>query len=331
MASNVFYNGIIRKLVVGFGSIFDNITLVRTNSDGTENQRIDVPIIFAGKEKYIARLMGDPDLDKKVQIVLPRMSFDILGMSYDASRKQQTTIKNYAPTATDPTSAKAQYVPVPYDFDFELYIYVRSIEDGAQIVEHILPYFTPEYTIKLNLVPSMNITREIPIRLNSVKYENQYEGDRESATRMVIYTLDFTVKGYVFGPTATTGIIRESITNILNLALLNEPTVKFNMANTGFGVYKTGEFVYQGLSFDLATATAKVVAYSNTTNVLEVNQLGGDFKSNTMVIGFDSNAEFVLNSFLVPPPLMVKIDATITPNTANINTPHTVTVNIKEQ
>ena len=172
--ANTFYNRNIRKLVVAFGNIFNEITLVRYNPDFTEAERMLVPIIYAPKENYVKRLEEDPTLGKKVQTILPRMSFELNGFNYDASRKLNTNVKNFAQTSHGLVS---QYNPVPYNFDFSLYLYVRNIEDGTQIIEHILSYFAPDYTIKLNLIPEMGITKEIPIILNSATHDIEYEGE----------------------------------------------------------------------------------------------------------------------------------------------------------
>ena len=185
--ANVFYNRIIRKMVVGFGNLFNDITLVRYNPDFTEAERMVVPIQYAPKELYVKRLEEDPTLGKKVQLTLPRISFELNGFTYDATRKQNTNIKNFAQTTNGLIS---QYNPVPYNFDFNLYIYVRNIEDGTQIVEHILSYFTPDYTMKLNLVPEMGIIKEIPVVLNSTNQDIDYEGDWERGTRNIIWTLN---------------------------------------------------------------------------------------------------------------------------------------------
>ena len=142
--SNTTYHRVIRKMVIGFGNLFDNITLVRYNPDLTEAERMLVPIVYATKELYVKRLEDDPDLSKKIQIALPRMSFEMAGLSYDPSRKQNTNFKQFAQTTAGLIS---QYNPVPYNFDFNLYIYVRNIEDGTQIIEHILPFFAPDYTL----------------------------------------------------------------------------------------------------------------------------------------------------------------------------------------
>ena len=184
------YNRVIRKIVVGFGNLFNEINLVKYNPDASEAERFLIPIAYATKERYVMRLEDDLDLDKKVQVALPRLSFEMTGLSYDSSRKQNTNIKNFAQTSA---GVVAQYNPVPYNFDFSLYLYVRNIEDATQVLEHIIPYFTPDYTIKLNLIPEMGIVKEIPVILNRTQHEILYEGDRDQQTRMIIWTLNFTV------------------------------------------------------------------------------------------------------------------------------------------
>jgi len=326
--ANTTYNRIIRKMVVGFGNLFDDITLVRYNPDMTEAERVIVPIAYATKEKYVMRLQGDPNLDKKVQITLPRMSFEMAGLSYDATRKQNTNIKNFARASND--TIIAQYNPVPYNFDFNLYIYVRNIEDGAQIVEHVIPYFTPDYTIKLNLIPEMGIIKEIPIILNSASQEIDYEGNAESETRMIIWTLNFTVKGFIFGKISETGLIQTSITNILS-QISPTDTVVFNMANTGIGTYQTGELVYQGYSPGTATATGKVIVWSN--NKLQLTNINGNFVSSNPVWGTISNANYNFTGYNVTsqqPVQLAEIIVVPNPTTANSNGPYTYTTTITE-
>ena len=153
------FNNILRKITVGFGNLFNQIQMARYDENGNEVERFFIPIQYAGKEKYVARLQGDPNLDRKVQVSLPAFSFCMSGLTYDSTRKQNTNIKKYVQTSSGVSS---QYNPVPYNFDFNLYIYVRNIEDGTQIIEHILPFFTPDYTIKLNLIPEMGVSKDIP-------------------------------------------------------------------------------------------------------------------------------------------------------------------------
>ena len=313
--ANIFYNRVIRKLVVGFGNLFNNITLVRYNPDESEAQRFLVPIAYAQKELYVQRLEGDPNLDKKVQLTLPRMSFEMTGFKYDASRKQNTNIKNFSQNGS---SLATQYNPVPYDFDFSLNIYVRNIEDGTQMIEHILPYFTPDYTIKLNLIPEMGITKEIPIILNSTDQEIIYEGNRDADPRMIIWTLNFTVKGFIYGGTTSSNVITTSITNIYSNPTSGED-VQFTMSSSGLGNYQVGEKVYQGYSLNTATATATVKQWSNTTHILHATDVAGNFISNQPLIGAVTNAKHNFSSFVLTPHLYTNTVTTPSPNTATAN------------
>jgi hypothetical protein len=325
--SDTTYNRIIRKLVVGFGNLFKDITLVRYNPDLSEAERLLVPIVYATKELYVKRLEDDPDLSKKIQTTLPRMSFEMSGLAYDASRKQNTNFKQFAKTTTGVVS---QYNPVPYNFDFNLYIYVRNIEDGTQIIEHILPYFTPDYTIKINLIPEMGITREVPIILNSSTSDIVYEGDRDSETRMIIWTLNFTVKGFIFGKITQTGLIQTSITNILS-TITPEDTVVFNLATPGIGTYQAGETVYQGYSAGTATATGKVVIWKN--NTLHLTNINGNFVSSAPIWGYISNANYNFTGYNIisqRPVNLAEIIVVPNPTTANSNGPYTYTTTITE-
>jgi len=300
------YNRVIRKLVVGFGNLFDNITLYRFKPDLTESERFIVPIAYASKERYVMRLEEDLNLDKKVQIALPRMSFEMAGLTYDSSRKQNTNIKNFAGTSTA-TGVIAQYNPVPYNFDFNLYIYVRNIEDGTQIIEHILPYFTPDYTIKLNLIPEMGIVKEVPVVLNSTSHEITYEGGRENETRMIIWTLNFTVKGFVFGKTTETGVINRAFVSIYNL-ITDTDVVEFYLnLDSGFGTYKVGETVYQGYTSDDTTATGVVVQFID--NTLRLKQLTGNFVSDKPIYGINTLANYNFTSYNLNPLKFVEVDA----------------------
>ena len=326
MSTNIQYHRVIRKLVVGFGDLFNNITLVRYNPDNTEAERMIVPIAYASKELYVMRLQDDPDLSKKVMMTLPRMSFEMTGLSYDSSRKQNTNIKQFAKTSGGVVS---QYNPVPYDFDFSLYLYVRNIEDGTQIIEHILPYFTPDYTIKLNLIPEMGIVKEIPIILKNTDYEVRYEGNRDSETRTIIWTLNFTVKGFIFGKTSEVGLIKTSITNIFN-NITSEDLVAFSMANTGTGFYQTGELVYQGYSPATATATGKVALWANNIHKLTLTEINGNFVSGTPIVGMKTNANYSFVSYKVAPEKLAKIVVTTNPANANVNSHYTYTTTITE-
>ena len=326
MAANVFYNRVMRKIVVGFGNLFDNLTLVRYNADNSEAERFIVPIAYAAKEVYVQRLQGDPNLDKKVQMTLPRLSYEMMGLKYDVARKQNTNIRNFASTTGG--AVVAQYNPVPYDYDFNLYLYVRNIEDGTQLMEHILSYFTPDYTIKLNLIPEMGIVKELPIVLNSASHETEYEGDRDIDTRTIIWTLNFTVKGFVYGPTSEANIIKTSITNIYNEISPND-IVQFTInPSSGIGVYQTGEVVYQGYSRSTATATAKVVDFGN--NILQLSNINGNFVSSQAIRGETTNANYTFTSYNVTPHKYVTITTVPNPLNANASSNYIANTTIQE-
>jgi len=325
MAANVFYNRVMRKIVVGFGNLFDNLTLVRYNADNSEAERFIVPIAYAAKEVYVQRLQGDPNLDKKVQMTLPRLSYEMMGLKYDTSRKQNTNIRNFASTTGGVVS---QYNPVPYDYDFNLYLYVRNIEDGTQLMEHILSYFTPDYTIKLNLIPEMGIVKELPIVLNSASHETEYEGDRDIDTRTIIWTLNFTVKGFVYGPISDVGVIKTSITNIYN-EILPTDVVQFTIEpSSGIGQYQIGEVVYQGYSKSTATATAKVVEFNN--NILQLSNINGNFVSSQSIRGEVTNANYTFTSYNLTPNKYVNITTVPNPLDANASSNYIANTTITE-
>ena len=325
MSTTPYYNRTIRKLVVGFGNLFNDITLVKYKPDLTELERVLIPIAYASKESYVMRLEDDYNLDKKVQLALPRLSFEMTGLSYDSSRKQNTNLKNFASSSA---GVKSQYNPVPYNFDFNLYLYVRNIEDGTQVLEHIIPYFTPDYTIKLNMVPEMGIIKEIPVVLNSCTSDITYEGNREKDTRMIIWTLNFTVKGYIFGKSTLTGLITHSITSIYN-NITAEDIVEFSINTaSGIGTYQLGETVYQGYTPQTSTATAKVVLWDN--NKLHLSNINGDFISNLPIYGINSEANYLFTSYNITPKKFVQIDTKPNPLSANVTTPHTANTTITE-
>ena len=213
MFGDYFYHESLRKIVVAFGTIFNNINIQRKDSSGNVVQSIKVPLAYSPKEKFIARLDQQPDLveDRRVAVTLPRMGFEISGISYDPSRKLNRlgTIKKVRSTATDGKIMNKQFNPVPYNISMNLYSFTSSAEGGLQIIEQILPFFQPDYTVTIRTVPSMNLVRDVPIILNSVNYEDTYSGDF-TTRRAVVYTLSFTAKTYLYGPISQQRVIKET-------------------------------------------------------------------------------------------------------------------------
>ena len=193
--NNHFYYRTIRKIVVAFGTIFNDLQVVRFTKDGvTPKEIFKVPLSYGPKEKYIQRLLTDPTTSKSVSVLVPRISFEMTGMTYDVDRKRITAGQNFS--SGTGTYAKTQYNPIPYNFDFSVSVYVRNTEDGTQIIEQILPFFTPDYTVTVDFIPEMSQTYDMPIILNSISNMTEYEGDFDSQ-RLIIWTLDFTLKGYI--------------------------------------------------------------------------------------------------------------------------------------
>jgi hypothetical protein len=213
LSNKHFYHRIIRKIVVSFGTIFNDIQLVRYTRDGrNEVDRFKVPLSYGSKEKYLTRITSDPDLNKSVQVIVPRISFELTGIDYDSSRKQMTTLKNFA-SANNSSSINTQFAPVPYNFNFSLSIYVRNTEDGTQILEQILPFFTPDFNVTVDFIPEMNQKYDLPIILNSVSTVTDYEGDMMT-TRLITWDLEFTAKSYLWPSVNLGKIIRKANTNV---------------------------------------------------------------------------------------------------------------------
>ena len=179
--------------------MFNDIHINREDVAGGVNRTIKVPINYGPKEKMLARLDADPEL-KRPAIVLPRMSFELTDLNYGPTRKLNTIGKIVAANPNDANAAKYQYTPVPYDLNFILSIAVKNADDGTRILEQILPFFTPSWNSTVDLIPELGIKLDIPIVLNAVSSEDSYEGDFE-ARRSIVWTLSFTMKGYIFGPT----------------------------------------------------------------------------------------------------------------------------------
>ena len=207
-----FYHKQIRNSVIAFGTIFNNINIKRLDSSGNPLQTIKVPLSYSPKEKFIARLEQQASLtgsDSKVAITLPRMAFDVVGYSYDPTRKLNKNQKVTAVTTNaDTTKLNSQYSPVPYDIGFELNIFTSNSDDGLQIIEQILPYFQPDYTVTMIENSTMDIKRDIPFVLENVDYEDTYAGSLTS-TRRITYTIKFTAKIYLYGPISTSAIIKK--------------------------------------------------------------------------------------------------------------------------
>lgn len=226
MFNQQFYNESLRKTVIAFGSLFNNISISRKDSSSSKIQTMKVPLAYGPKEKFIARLEKDLNITQKTAITLPRIGFEIDGLEYDSTRKLNRIIKRKK--VSEDTNKKlkemtTQYTPVPYDLSFSLFIMSKNSDDAIQIVEQIVPYFQPEHTVTIKEVPEMDIIRDVPIILNSISYEDNYEGDFQTR-RAIIYTFDFTAKCYVYGPVTTSKPITKAEVNTYDDLLDQAPT-----------------------------------------------------------------------------------------------------------
>ena len=306
LSQDYFYYKLMRKYVILFGTVFNQITLIRKAPDSdTELERFRVPISYAPKDKYVTRFESDPDLLKSTQTVLPRMSFYITNVSYDADRKQGSLLK-VAKNETEYRTAK-QYMGVPYDIEFELAIYAKTTDDGLHILEQILPYFNPDYTIPITPIPTMEYIKDVPIILNSVESNTTYEGDWDSV-RYVIWTLKFTVKGYFWGPITTPKIIRKSIANIFNdPSLVTGYVIRINTDAGNNGTFIIRDTVFQGNTYSQATAFATVLTWDKSNQKLMIGGAQGQFKVNNTIRGISSNAVYTIESFDASPLKLVQI------------------------
>ena len=207
MLGTYFYHEIIRKTVIAFGTLFNEVHVRHQDATGKDISDIKVPISYGPKQKFLARIQQQPDLNKAVQITLPRMSFEVNNIQYDPSRKAGIT---QTFKAQEGAKLKKVFMPVPYNLGFELNILTKLQDDSMQILEQILPFFQPGFTLTIDLVKSIGEKRDVPMVLDSITFSDDYEGNFETR-RALIYTLNFTAKTYMFGPIAdsTEGLIRK--------------------------------------------------------------------------------------------------------------------------
>ena len=323
-----FYNRTIRKVVVAFGTLFNDIQLQRYSKDGnTKFEIFKVPLSYGPKERYITQITSDPDLTKSINVVVPRISFELISMSYDTSRKLVSTTQNF--NYSTATGLSTQYAPVPYDFTFTMSIYVRNTEDGTQIVEQILPFFKPDFTVTVDFVKEFPQKYDMPVILNSVNVTNDYEGGlSDGTTRLIIWDLEFTAKGYIWPAVKTNqkGLIGASYTD--------------TGGNTAYGFAKTNIYIdtqnrdAQRMTVDYANGnnyfaigetirvanteiTGTVIFFSNNSvGTLILGELNKLLEANNVVIGDFTNAKYKVLSVDKTPLKAVEIITRPVPQTA---------------
>ena len=271
MLGSTFYHQTIRKYVAAFGTLFNDINIERKNSSGAVVERVKVPLAYGPRQKWILALSDTTDQRRVLAARLPRIGFSLTGVSYDSVRKLNTVIRNVAANTASTGSVLSQYNPVPYNFDFELFILVNNAEDGTQILEQILPYFTPEFTVTINTIPDMGIKADVPIVLNSASQSDEYEGEL-ATRRTIIWTLSFLLKGFVY-PDVKSGTLIKSIevnfripgsgdsdVQELEQEFIVLETTKDTLATSDYILLETGDYeriMSEKSSQDIGDATVK--------------------------------------------------------------------------
>jgi len=267
-----FYHEILRKTIIGFGTLFNDITIKHKKNTGEVVSLIKVPIAYGPIQKFLARVEQQPNLNSPVQITLPRMSFEFIGLNYDPTRKVTSTQTFLSPTTTSGNDIRKTYMPVPYNMEFELSIMTKLDDDMLQIIEQILPYFGPSYTISINLLNLIGEKRDVPVTLNGITMSDNYEGDY-STRRALIYTLRFTVKNYLFGPISSAS---DDIIKKVSLGFISGDT--------------------KSTTRDLTYSVDPIASKSYTDNV--VTSISKDIEIDNDVITVSDSSTIPVNSFI---------------------------------
>jgi len=262
-----FYHEILRRTIVSFGSLFNNISIQHKNNSDAVVSTMKVPLAYGPIQKFLARLEQAPNLNQPVQMSLPRMSFEFIGLTYDTSRKVTTTQTFLSAVSADKTQPRKSYMPVPYNMSFELSIMTKLNDDMLQIIEQIIPYFQPAYTMSVDLVETIGEKRDIPVVLEGISMQDDYEGDY-STRRALIYTLRFTAKTYLFGPVADVSkdIIQKVSVGYIAGDRTNTPTreVTYSVEPTATKSYTDN--VITNLSKDL-TDIATIIEVNDASSI----------------------------------------------------------------
>jgi hypothetical protein len=268
LGNRQFYHETVRNIIVGFGTLFNDIHVVRKNNSGVVTQSMKVPLAYGPKQKWLARIDQDAGLDSKVAITLPRMGFEIQNLTYDPARKLNRVqkFKKVKSSASSADKLDTQYMPVPYNLNIQLYVMAKNSDDALQMVEQILPYFQPDYTLTIKDMPEMGVARDIPIVLNSINYEDSYKGDY-AERRAIMYTLDFTTKFYLYGPVTSSKVIKtvqvDQYTDLPDVSPTREqrytatPNPTSADADDDFGFNETTSYYQDAKNYDTETGEDK--------------------------------------------------------------------------
>lgn len=287
-----FYHEILRRTVISFGTLFNSISIQHKDSNGNVSSMINVPLAYGPTQKFLARLEQSPDLNKPIQVTLPRMSFEFVGLNYDASRKVTTTQTFITSNVDNKTEVKKVYMPVPYNMQFELGIYTKLNDDMLQIIEQILPYFQPSYNLTVDLVDQIGEKRDIPIIIENISMSDDYEGDF-TTRRALIYTIRFTAKTYLFGPissSATKDIIKKVSIGYVSGDTTKNPTRDLTYSVEPRAIKNYTNIVTTNLTSDIGLDTTNILVNDasniseNTYIIINDEEMYVDKKTNNNLI-----------------------------------------------
>jgi len=293
MLGTYYYHEIIRKTIIGFGTLFNNIFIKHEGIDDSTLDETKVGLAYGPQQKFFAKIREQANLTKAVAITLPRMSFEMTSIQYDSTRKSGIT---QTFKASDGTNLKKVFMPVPYNLGFELSIFSKLNDDALQIIEQILPYFQPSFNITVNLVKSIGEKRDIPIVLDNISFRDEYEGDFTTRTAL-IYTLQFTAKTYLFGPVADSsdGIIKKvQVDYAADTAVTAKRQVRYVATPKALKDYNNDETTT--LKEDLTTTETRITV-NDTTFISPKDRIVIDSEIMSIVSVEDSSTIIVKRGF----------------------------------
>jgi len=270
MFKDAQYHELIRKTVVAFGTLFNDLYVYRKNSTGKVIQKMKVPLAYGPKQKFLTRIDQDSSRSgenvRTTALTLPRIGFEMTTLQYDPARKLNRIQKFKKIKGADSKSLQQSYMPVPYNVGFSLFAMAKNSEDALQVVEQILPTFQPDYTITLNVMPTLEVVRDVPIVLNDVSYEDSYDGEF-TERRVIMYTLNFTAKMYLYGPVSSQKIIKRVQVDQYTNTAVNEakreqrlvvtPNPSTADADDNFGFNEERSFFQDADDYDPVSGTDK--------------------------------------------------------------------------
>jgi len=297
MFGSHFYHATVRKSVAVFGTLFNNITVIRKDGSGGILNQIKVPLAYGPKQKFLSRLNEDLD-NQSMALKMPRMAFEITNIDIDLNQKQNKRNK-ITNVSTDTTKRDKIDFQVPYNIGMELTIMAKNQDDGLQIIEQIIPFFQPDYTVSIKPIDGWTaFTQDVPIVLNSVAFNDDYESDYMTR-RVLTYTLGFTMKMSFYSSKGSQAVIKEIDIDYINQANTVEQfqSVQYKVDPTSAvegdtlvtGTPSSGQY--------RIVSTLDFINYPETGTINLPASISGTFSVGEIVTGGNSGATFKISTF----------------------------------